>query len=141
MLDKIFKVFMGGPTLRSPMPHAVIVGAVFLRFETSRVVLLYFWTFHPGLTLDGFEDVLDREVQWGEAAIHLVSSDWALLRVREWSLLESTLTAILLVDRGVSVLRLWFAPSLPRLKDGLAELFIAYYNWIFGLGTGPCFNG
>jgi len=61
----------------------VIEGSVVLHFRMSRVVLLYFRTLHPGLTLDGFEDVLDRELKWGEAVIHPVDSEWALLWVRE----------------------------------------------------------
>ena len=60
----------------------------------------------PRFTLDGFEDVLDREIQRSEIVVHPISSEWALLRVREWSLLESTLPATLVVDEGVSVLRL-----------------------------------
>jgi len=58
-------------------------GAIVLHSGTSMVVLLCFWMFHPGLTLDGFEDVMDRELQRDEAFIHSIGSEWALLRVRE----------------------------------------------------------
>jgi len=30
------------------------------------------------------------------------------------------------------MLRLWFCPSTPRLKDRLAEFFIGFSNWIYG---------
>jgi len=58
LLDKIFKVLTEGPSLGSLVPLAVIKGAVVFRSGTSRVVLFCCWTLHPGLTLDGFEDVL-----------------------------------------------------------------------------------
>ena len=38
-------------------------------------MLLRFRTLRPGLTLDGFKDVLDQELQRGEVVIHSVSSD------------------------------------------------------------------
>jgi len=41
----------------------------------GRIVLLRFWRLHLGLALDGFKDVLDQELQQGEAVVHLVSSE------------------------------------------------------------------
>ena len=79
-------------------------GAVVLRSGTSMILWLYFRKLHQGLTLDDFEDVLDQELQQGEAVIHSVGLEWALLRVREWSLLESILPATLVVNGGVSML-------------------------------------
>ena len=58
--------------------------------------------------MDGFEDILDRELQRGEAVIHPVGSEWALLGVREWSILESALSRTLVVNERVSVLLLGF---------------------------------
>ena len=92
------------------------------------------------MTFDGFEDVLDREFSgWlrGEAIVHSVGSEWALLRVREWLLLEGALSATLVVNGGSPCCRFGFAPSLPRLKDGLAELFITpSIGCMVGLGIG-----
>ena len=96
------------------------------------IMWLRFCTRHPGLTLDGFEHVVDWEFQLDKVVIHLVSSEWALLRVWEWSLLESALPVTLVVDGGISVLRLRLAPSSPRLKDELVELFIVSSNWMHG---------
>jgi len=83
---------MEGPTLRSSMSLAIVCS--------------YLRTLYPKLTLDGFEDVLNRELQRGEAVIHPVGSEWALLRVRDWLLLENTLPTTLIVDGGDSILRL-----------------------------------
>jgi len=49
-----------GLILRSLVSLAVMEEAVVLRSRASRIVWLYFWMLHPALTLDGFEDVLDR---------------------------------------------------------------------------------
>ena len=65
---------------------------------------------HPWLTLQGLEDVLDRELQRGEAVGYLVDSGLVLLRVRGWLLLESVLPMTLEVNGGASVLRLQFCP-------------------------------
>jgi len=106
--------------------------AVILRSETRGIMCLRCRTPHPGLILDGFEDVLNRELQQSEAVVHPLSSECALLRVQNWSLLESTLPATLVVDRGDSVLRLRFGSVSPRLKDELAEFFIASSNSMYG---------
>ena len=89
LLDKIFKVLTEGSTLRRLVSFAVMEGAVVLRSGTSRIVWLCFRTLHSGLTFDGFKDIMDRELQRSEAVIHAVGSKWALLRVREWSLLKT----------------------------------------------------
>jgi len=62
LLDKIFKILSERPTLRSLVSFAVMKGAVVFRSGASKVVLLCFWTLIPGLTLDGFKDVLDWEL-------------------------------------------------------------------------------
>ena len=67
LLDKIFKVFIEGLTLGCLVSLVVMKGAVVLRSGTSRVVLLCFRMLQPGLTLDVFKDILDRELQRGEA--------------------------------------------------------------------------
>jgi len=38
---------------------------------------------HSGLTLDGFEDILDQEIQWSEAVVRPISLEWTLLVVGE----------------------------------------------------------
>jgi len=43
-------------------------------FWMRGIMWLRFWMSHPGLTLDSFEDVLDRELQRSEAVVHLASS-------------------------------------------------------------------
>ena len=86
------------------MPLAIKERAVIFRSETGRIMLLWFQTLHPVLTLDGFEDVLNQELQRDEAVIHSVISEWALLRAWEWMLLESTLPATQIVDGGTSVM-------------------------------------
>jgi len=83
LLDKIFEILAEGSTLGSPVSLEIMERAVVLRFGTGSILLLRFQTLHPGLTLDGFEDVLNRELQRSEAVIHSVSSKWALLRVLE----------------------------------------------------------
>ena len=65
-------------------------------------------TTHPGLTLDGLEDVLNREHQRDEAVGYVVGSGLVLLKVRGWLLLESALLATLEVNGKASVLRLQF---------------------------------
>ena len=81
LLDKIFKILTEGLILRSSVPMAVVEGTIVSRSWMSRVV--YFWPqmLYPGLSLDGFEDVLDWELQQGEAVGYLVGSGLALLRV------------------------------------------------------------
>ena len=64
LLDKIFKIFTEGPTLRSSVPLAIVERTIFSRSGTSRVVYFYLWTLHPRLSLDDFNDVLD----WGDSA-------------------------------------------------------------------------
>ena len=76
MVDKIFRILMEGPALKSLVSLVIIEGAVVIRSETSRVVLLWFRALYPGLTLEGFKDILDRELQRGEVAIHPVGSKW-----------------------------------------------------------------
>ena len=69
------------------------------------------------MTFDGFEDILNRELQWDEDIVHLVGSEWALLRMRERLLLESALSAILDVDGGVSVLWLRFCSVVAMIES------------------------
>ena len=90
-------------------------GAIVLRFRTSKVVCFCFRTLPPGLTFDDIEDILDRKLQQGEA-VNPVGSEWALLRVREWLLLESALSATLDVDKEVSELRLWFCSVVATVE-------------------------
>ena len=61
LLDKIFKVFTEGPTLRSLVSFAVMEGAIVFRSGTSRVTRFCFQTHHPGLIFDGFENILNQE--------------------------------------------------------------------------------
>ena len=79
-------------------------------------MLLCFRTLHLWLTLDRFEDILDQELQGGEAVIHSIGLEWALLGVLEWSLLESALHTTLVVDRGVSMLRLRFCSVVTAVE-------------------------
>ena len=110
LLNEIFEVLTEGPTLRSLVSLAAMKGAVVFRSGIGMAVWLRFRTLHPGFTLDGFEDILNRELQQSEIVIHPVGSKWALLKAPKWSLLESASSATLIVDRGVSVLRLRFCP-------------------------------
>jgi len=95
---------MEGPTLESPMPFVIMKRKVILYSGTGAIVLVWFRTLHLGLGLDAFKDVLDRELQRGEAIIHSVSSEWALLMAQEWTLLESALPVTRVVDGGASVM-------------------------------------
>jgi len=108
LLNKIFKILTKGWTLRSSMSLVVMEEIVVSCSETSRVMCFCLRTFHPGLTLNGFEDVLDQVLQWVEVVGHLIGLGLALLRVREWLLPESTLSATLEVNGGASVLGLRF---------------------------------
>ena len=90
-------------------------------------------TFHPGLTLDGFKNVLNRELQRSKAAVHPVSSEWTLLVVRKWLLLESTTLATLVDNGGDSVLRLWFrsvVTAVERLVGGAFHCFLQLDVWL-----------
>ena len=78
LLNKIFEILLERPALRSLVSLAVMDGVVVFGSGTSRIVWLRFWTLHPGLTLDGFEHILDRKFQWSKAVIHPVDSKWAL---------------------------------------------------------------
>ena len=62
LLDKIFEILAEGSTLGSPVLHVIMERVVVLRSRTGRIMLLRFQTLQPGLILDGFEDVLDREL-------------------------------------------------------------------------------
>ena len=75
LLDKVFEIHAAGRTLGSLMPLAIMERAVILRTGTGWTVLLWLMTLHPRLTLDSFEDVLDRELQWSEVVIRSVSSE------------------------------------------------------------------
>jgi len=81
-LNKIFEVHVKRPVLRGSVSLVVMEGVVVFCFGTSKIVWLCFQKLHPGLNLDGFEDVLDRALQRSETIIHLVGSEWTLLRVR-----------------------------------------------------------
>ena len=104
LMDKIFKLLTERPTMRSSISLVVMEGTVVSCFMASRVIHVCIQTLHPGLIFDGFEDVLDQELQRGEAVRYLVSSGLALLRVWEQLLLESTLFVSLEVNGGASVL-------------------------------------
>ena len=98
-------------------------GAIVLHSGTSKVVWFFSWTLYPDLTFDGFEDVMVRELQRSEAVVHPVGFEWALLRVQEWFLLESTLSASLDVDGGVSMMRLQFCFVVVAVERWVGEAF------------------
>ena len=123
LLDNIFKVLTERRSLRSSASLVVVVGIVVSRFEESRVAGVCLWTFQPGLTFDGFEDVLNRELQRGETVRYLVSSGLTLLRMRERLLFESTLSASLEVNGGVSVSRVWFCSVFTAVERRVGETF------------------
>jgi len=83
LLDKIFKELTQRLALRSQVFFAVIEGTGVLRSGTSMVVWFYFRMLYPGLSFDGFEDVMNWEFQQGDAVVHPIGSKLALLRVRE----------------------------------------------------------
>ena len=58
MLDKTFEILAEEPILESPVSLAIMKRAIVLYSGMGRIVWLRFRTLHPGLTLDGFEDVL-----------------------------------------------------------------------------------
>jgi len=82
LLEKIFKVLTVGPTLRSSVSLAVMEGTIVSRSRTSKVMCFCLRVLHPKLTFDGFEDVLDRELQRGKVG-YSVGSELTLLTVRE----------------------------------------------------------
>ena len=79
--------------MESPVSLAVKEEAIVFHSEMSRIVWLH--------ALDGFEDVLDLELQRSEVIVYPVSSEWTLLVVWEWFLLEGTTT--LLSTEGLCV--------------------------------------
>ena len=62
----------------SPMPFAIMERVLILCSGTTMIVLLWLRTLHPRLIFNGFEDVLDRELQWGEVVIHSISSEYSV---------------------------------------------------------------
>ena len=99
-MNKIFKILVEGPTLGSLVSFAIMERVV-LRSGTGRTMLLRFQMLHPGLTLESFEEILDRELQRSEVVIHSVNSKWILLRVQELTLLESALPATQIAMEGL----------------------------------------
>ena len=101
------------------MPPAIMEGTIIVHSRTKKIMLFWFRTLHPTL-IDGFEDILDKELHQDEVFIYLIS--WSrLLRVRKWLLLESTSSTNLIVDGGVSVMRIWFffiVAAIERLASG-----------------------
>ena len=63
LLDKIFKILTEGLTLRSLVSLAVVKRTIVSRSRTSRVMCFCLRMLHPGLSLDGFKDVLNWELQ------------------------------------------------------------------------------
>ena len=142
LLDKIFKVLREGPTLGSLVSLPVMERVVVLLSEMSGVMLLCFRMLHLGLTLDGFKDVLDRELQRGEAVIHPVGSEWALLRVQELPLLQNALSATLIVKERSQCCNFSFALMSPRLNDRSAKILsLPPTGCTIRLGTGPHSKG
>ena len=121
LLDKIFKNLTEGSALRSSVSLTVVEGTIVSCSGTSRVAYFCLQTLHPGLTLDGFKDILDWELQRGEAVGYLVSLVLALLRVQEWLLLKSALSVTLAVNGGASVLGLRFC-----------SIVVAVERWVGG---------
>ena len=74
LLDKTFEILAEGLALESSVSLIIMDKAVILRSRMERIMLLRFQMLHLGLTLDGFKDVLDRELQRGEAVIYSASS-------------------------------------------------------------------
>jgi len=112
---------------------ALMEGAVVFRFEMSRIMRLRFRTLHLGLTFDGFEDVMDWEIQWSESIIDPVSSEWTLLVALECLLLESTTHVTLVIDGEVSVLRFWFSyivTTVERLDGRAFHCFLQLDVWL-----------
>ena len=81
LLDKIFKILAKGSTLRSSMSLAIMKRTIFSHSGMSRVICFCLWMLHPGLSLGGFEDVLDWKLQRGKAVGYLIGLGLALLRV------------------------------------------------------------
>ena len=106
---------------------AIMKRSIVLCSWPGRIMLLRFRMLHSGLILDGFEDVLDRELQRGEAVIHSVSSEWALLRVQERTLLEGALLVTRVVDGGASMMQLRVlsvVSTVERLVGGALYCFL-----------------
>ena len=90
---------------------------------------------HSGLTFDDFEDILDLKLQLSEVVIHLVSSEWTLLVVRKWFLHESTTLATLVVDGGISMLRLWFCSIDTMVERLVCRAFHCFLQLDIQLGS------
>ena len=123
LLNKIFKILTKGWTLRSSVSLVVMEEIVVSCSETSRVMCFCLRTFPPGLTLNGFEDVLDQVLQWVEVVGHLIGLGLALLRVREWLLPESALSTTLEVNGGASVLWLRFCSIVAAVERWIGGAF------------------
>jgi len=89
----------------------------------NRVVHLGIQMTHPGLILDGHEDVLDWELQRGEAVRYLVGSGFILLRVQGWLLLKSSLRTTLDVNGGASMPWLQFCPIVIAVERLIGRAF------------------
>ena len=60
LLVNVFEKLAEGPTLKNLVSLAIMEKAIVLS-GMGRIMLFQFQILHPGLNLDGFEDVLDRE--------------------------------------------------------------------------------
>jgi len=99
------------------------------------IVLLWIQMLHAGLNLNDFEVVLDREFQRGEAVIHSISSEWALLRSRDRTLLESALPATQVVDGGASMMWLRVLSIIATVKSLVGGVFYCFLQLNIQLGS------
>jgi len=75
-------MLLEGITLHSVMPQAVVARRV-LRSRTGWIMLEWLRALHPGLALDGAEDLVNgRKLQWGEVGVCPENSELALRGVR-----------------------------------------------------------
>ena len=133
LLEKIFKILTEESIMRSLMPLVVVERTIVSRSGMSRVVYFCLRTLYPGLSLDGFEDVLDLELQQGEAVGYLIRLWLALLRQRERLLLESDLFVNLEGNGGASVLWLRFCTvvvAAERWVSGVFHCFLQLDVWL-----------
>ena len=98
-------------------------------------MLLRFRMLHPGLTLDDFGDVLDRELQLGESIIHSVSSEWVLLSVLEQMFPKSALLATRVIDGEAFVIWLWSLFVIAMVERRVGRAFHCFLHLNVRLGS------
>ena len=102
-MDKFFKVPPEVFAVDSLMSLAVLVRTVIFRFRKYKIVLDRLPASYPLLVLDGTEDLINGEPQWGEVLFRAEGPEWTRKENQERLLLEDMFPQILVTAIGQSL--------------------------------------